>query len=81
MDNAAYLDTMGWIHFKLEHVEIALKYIERSVELDPTNSVVLEHLGDILETMNRIDEARATYEKALELDVTNERLRTKIDEL
>ncbi len=81
VDNAAYLDTMGWIYFKMGDVEKALKYVQQSVELDPTNSVVLEHLGDILGTVNRTDDARAYYEKALELDNNNERIQSKINEL
>ncbi|HIM26906.1 MAG TPA: tetratricopeptide repeat protein, partial [Candidatus Marinimicrobia bacterium] len=45
-DNAAYLDTIGWIYYKLNNAQKALYYIRRSIELEDENAVVLEHLGD-----------------------------------
>ena len=47
-DNAAYLDTIGWIYFKLNNAQKALYYIRRSIELEGENAVVLDHLGDVL---------------------------------
>jgi tetratricopeptide (TPR) repeat protein len=79
-DNSAYLDTIGWIYFKLGDLEQALKYIKQSVEIEADNAVVLEHLGDVLVKANRTEEAKVYYQKALELDQDNERLKTKVAE-
>lgn len=76
-DNAAYLDTIGWIYFKLGQLDKALSYLQDSVTLVDTNAVVLEHLGDILMKANREEEARDIYRKAVEYDQSNELLRTK----
>ncbi len=76
-DNAAYLDTIGWIYFKLGELNKALSYLQDSVTLVDTNAVVLEHLGDILMKVNREKEAREVYRKAAEYDQSNELLRTK----
>jgi len=77
-DNSAYLDTIGWIYYKLGENEKALSLIRQSVEIEDTNPVVLEHLGDVLTKLKRYDEAQQYYQKALELDQDNERLKLKI---
>ncbi len=75
--NAAYLDTIGWIYFKLGKYKKAQQYIESAIELDSTNAVVLEHLGDIFKVRKKPDQARKMYQKAWELDPTNERIEAK----
>ncbi len=78
-DNSAYLDTMGWIYFKLNNVSEALKYIKHSLEIDNTNPVVLEHYGDVLMESHQEDAARTAYQQALKLDSENERLKEKAE--
>ena len=75
--NAAYLDTYGWILFKLGKHDEALTYIQHSIELEDTNVVVLEHLGDVLMRVNRKTDAIEFYRKAYEFDNTNETLKNK----
>ncbi len=77
VDNAAYLDTIGWIYFKLGELDKALSYLRDSVTLVDTNAVVLEHLGDILMKMNQEEEALEIYRKAVEYDQSNELLQAK----
>lgn len=76
--NSAYLDTVGWIYYKKGNLKLALKYIQDSVDIENTNAVVLEHLGDVLTSDNRVSEAEDYYKKALELDENNERLKAKV---
>ncbi len=76
-NNAAYLDTIGWIYYKMDDVEKALSFIRKSVELDNNNAVVLEHLGDVLFSNNQIEEAMLFYLKALDIDKNNEILQQK----
>ena len=63
--NAAYLDTIGWIYYKMDNIEKALSFIRKSIELDNDNAVVLEHLGDVLIANNQVEEAILFYLKAL----------------
>jgi len=79
-ENPAYLDTIGWIYFKLGKYQKALKHIEKSVDIEQNNAVVLEHLGDTLVKVERVEEAKEYYKRALNLDVENERLLQKIKE-
>ena len=76
-ENAAYLDTIGWIYYKMDNIEKALIFIRKSVELENDNAVVLEHLGDVLIANNRIEEALIYYLKALDIDKDNEILQQK----
>ena len=75
--NAAYLDTIGWIYYKMDNIEKALSFIRKSVELDNDNAVVLEHLGDVLIANNQVEEAILFYLKALDIDKDNEILKQK----
>jgi len=76
-NNAAYLDTYGWILFKMGNHDEALNYIRHSIELENTNAVVLEHLGDVLMRIEQNEDALKYYRKALEFDSNNERLKKK----
>ena len=79
-NNPAYLDTIGWVYFKLKKYKKALDYIERSISGNGENPVVLEHLGDVLMKISRSGDARSYYQKALQIDIDNARLREKIKE-
>ena len=46
--NAAYLDTKGWIMFKRDLPFGALQYLLKAAELQPDEPVILDHAGDAL---------------------------------
>ena len=79
-ENPAYLDTIGWIYYKLNSFTKALVYIEQSIARNGENPVVLEHLGDVLIKVERPEDARIYYRKALEFDADNVRLKEKLKE-
>ncbi|NHZ86161.1 MAG: tetratricopeptide repeat protein [Planctomycetia bacterium] len=79
-NQAAYLDTYGWILFSLGDTKEAYKYIEKSLEIDSENVEVLEHMGDILVKMKKKTHAKEFYEKALSLDPENQQLIEKLSE-
>jgi len=77
--NSSYLDTYGWIFFKLEDYDKAYYYIKKAIEVDgEDNAVLLEHLGDVLFMQGKKDEAVDLWKKALELDSSNETLIDKV---
>jgi tetratricopeptide (TPR) repeat protein len=59
-DSPAILDSMGWVLFKLGRAEEALPYLERSwaMQRDPE---IAAHLGEILWSLGRRDEARQAW--------------------
>jgi tetratricopeptide (TPR) repeat protein len=79
--NSAYLDSLGWVFFKLKRTDEALKHIQQAVEYsekpDPT---VLDHLGDIQAALGRVEEAMAAWRQSIELE-PNEQIKKKIGEL
>ena len=77
-DVSAYLDTIGWIYFKLSEFEKAKDYISKALLYEDTSAVILEHYGDVLISLNEIDEALIFYNKALLLDESNDALKSKI---
>jgi tetratricopeptide (TPR) repeat protein len=77
-DNASYLDTIGWIYFRLGRYDEAEKYVKSALEKGETNSVVHEHLGDIYYMTDEKDLALEQWKIALDLDRDNEALREKI---
>lgn len=75
---SAYLDTIGWIYYKLSDLEKAKEFISKAILYDDTSAVILEHYGDILMDLNEESEALIFYQKALLLDENNEDLISKI---
>ena len=77
--NAAFLDSLAWVHFKLNQPTAALPYALRSVELcDPPDATVYDHLGDIYAALKQFDQARDAWRKALALEPSDE-IRKKLD--
>jgi tetratricopeptide (TPR) repeat protein len=77
-DNSAYLDTYGWILFKLHNYKEAATYIEKSTLTGQAGSVVHEHLGDVYEKLGQKDKALGSWKKALELDSKNKSAQEKV---
>ncbi len=66
-DNGAYLDSMGWIHFRRGEVRKAIDYLERASRLEPDEPVIIDHLGDAYQQANRPVDAERTWKRALEV--------------
>ncbi|WP_428348735.1 tetratricopeptide repeat protein [Methylonatrum kenyense] len=79
-ENAAILDSMGWAHFRLGNYEEALDYLERAFERMP-DAEVAAHLGEVLWTMDRRDEAREIWRRGEELDAEHRTLRETLERL
>lgn len=77
-ENASYLDTIGWIYFKLKKYKLAVKYIRKSLEINGGSAVVNDHLGDVYKEMGEKDNALIYWRKALELSPSDERIKSKI---
>lgn len=78
--NGAYLDTLGWIYFKLGDYPNALMYILKAVKYRDNSAEVMEHLGDVYEKMNDLENARLYWQKSLELDSTRSDVKQKLEQ-
>ena len=61
----------------MNDIKKARTYIEKSIEIQGDNSVVLEHLGDILMKSNDSAKALVLYKKAYGFDKENFQLKKK----
>lgn len=77
-NNQSYLDTYGWVYYRLGDYEEAEKWIRKAIDLGSISPVIHEHLGDIYFKMSDRDRAMLYWQKALDLDSANEHLREKI---
>jgi tetratricopeptide (TPR) repeat protein len=76
--NAAYLDSLGWVLFKLHQPQEALGYTLKAVELtEEADATLYDHLGDIYAALNQTDKARDAWTKSLSVE-PNEQIRKKL---
>lgn len=64
-DNPAYLDSLGWALFKNGRVEDAEAPLRKAAASAATQSVIHDHLGDVLARRGKTDEAIAAWQRAL----------------
>ncbi len=76
-ENAAFLDSYGWVHFRLGDYSKSIDYLRKAADL-VADSVVYDHLGDALKATGDSDEARVWWEKALQLAPGNAVIREKL---
>lgn len=63
-NEAVIIDSFGWLQFKLGHLDKALKYLQQAYERQPENEIAA-HLAEVLWVLDRKDEARKVFERAI----------------
>jgi len=76
-DNAAYLDSYGWVFYRLQDFGKAFKYLSRAASLT-RDATVFGHLGDACSAQGKHAEAREWWQKALEIEPQNADLIEKL---
>lgn len=79
-DNAAFIDTLGWIYYMQGRYPEALDVLIKARKLLDSDSAILEHLGD---TYLKLGDTRAAVEhwkKALKISPDEERLIERLKE-
>ena len=91
-DNGAYLDSLGWVLYKLNRPADALSHLRQATEvlekealedkLDKkdrqADAVVYDHLAEVLWKLGKNTEAIAAWKRALELDPGNQSINDKL---
>jgi len=75
------IDSLGWLYFRQDKFDMAIKYLREAAALLPDDPTVLEHLGDASAKSGQKKEAVEAYKKALQLNPTNQGLQKKIEQL
>lgn len=81
-DNGSYLDSLGWAFYKQGKLDQARQQLERAAGLSKTNSVIQDHLGDVLLALDDRSGAIAAWERALAGDgesIDPSSIKSKID--
>jgi tetratricopeptide (TPR) repeat protein len=79
--NGYFLDSLAWLYFKTGRLQKAWKTISEAVNKVQNDPVIWEHFGDIAKALNKPENARKGYEKALqgnheEPQIIKDKLRT-----
>ena len=74
------IDSLGWALFKLKRYKESKNYLQQAVRLMPGDPVVNDHYGDVLWKNGKEIQARYYWNYVLNLDQTEEKLKTVIKE-
>ncbi len=76
--NGAYMDSLGWVLFKLKQPRQALPWLLKALEDSPEpDATVLDHLGEVYMALGQPDKAREAWKKSLSLE-SNEAIKKKL---
>jgi len=79
-DDAAILDSLGWVNYRLGNLQEAEAQLRKALERFPDHEVAA-HLGEVLWSAGKQREARAIWAKALKENPDSEVLRETIKRL
>jgi tetratricopeptide (TPR) repeat protein len=65
--NGAYLDSLGWVYFRIGKLDKAEENLVAASTLNPDDATVEEHLGDLWEKKGDLAKARESWKRALTL--------------
>ncbi len=77
-NNAAFLDSLGWIYYRQGRFKKALGKILHASNQLPDDAVILDHLGDVYLALNDIPMAILSWKKAYKIDPKNKKVLDKI---
>ena len=77
-DNAAIIDSYGWVLYRLGRTQDALAELRRAFALQK-DAEIGAHLGEVLWVLGQREEARRYFEQARELDPDNRALRRALE--
>tara|TARA_R110002073_G_scaffold7588_1_gene43123 strand:- start:807 stop:2525 length:1719 start_codon:yes stop_codon:yes gene_type:complete len=63
-DEAAFIDSLGWVNYRLNNFEEAVVHLRRALTLFP-NDEVAAHLGEALWALGNTEEAQKVWQEAL----------------
>ena len=68
-DNAAYIDSLGWLYFRQGKYDMALTELLKASELtqDEPDSTIFEHIGDTQHKLGATQKAKEAWQQALDL--------------
>lgn len=65
-NNGAYLDSLGWVYFKMNRLQEAEENLRQALIRTPRDATVHDHMGDVLLREAKIREAIAQWQLSLQ---------------
>lgn len=65
-ESGYFVDSLGWVHYKLGNYPVAVELLEKATTLEPADPVIFDHLGDAYWRLNRYTEARHMWTFAID---------------
>jgi len=79
--NATYLDTLAWVLYQLKRYSEAALHLDEAIKIEKTPSgVLMEHYGDVLFRLGKVEEAVGWWKKAKESPEGSDSLAQKIND-
>jgi tetratricopeptide (TPR) repeat protein len=78
-NNAAYIDSLGWVLYRLGKLQDGLVQEQKAIQLsgEEPDATLFDHLGDIYAALKQSDKAKDAWKKSLSLE-PNDEVRKKI---
>src|SRR5258708_38803149 len=65
-NSGAIIDSLGWVLFRTGYYSESVEILERAVEIEPEDPVLLNHLGDAYWQDGRANQARVQWRRPLQ---------------
>ena len=79
-DDGYIIDSLGWAYFAKKDYEKAEKFLQRAVELLPSDPIINDHYADNLWMLKKTIQARYIWSGVLKLDNVEQELKDKVNE-
>ena len=76
--NGAFLDSLGWVYFKLDQLGDAETKLAEAVRLNDSDPTIYEHLGDVYNKLGQYQKAQQYYQQSI-LFTTEEKEQAKVE--
>jgi|GEM_PF-4894168 len=79
-ENGAYLDSMGWVYYRLGQYKKSEDFLQRAL-LKGQDPLIWEHLGTVHEVQGHLSQAILAWDESLHLKSDQKKLRAKVRKL
>lgn len=77
-ENGAFIDSYGWVLYRLGDYRAALEVLLQAVQFIKSDPVVFEHVGDAYQALGNYKKAREFWGEAFKLDPDSESIKGKL---
>jgi tetratricopeptide (TPR) repeat protein len=82
--NGAYLDSLGWVYFRLNRLDLAEEFLKKATRFVDNDADIHDHLAELHYKRGEYENAKKEWSKALNLSTDDDdiqRIQKKLDDL